>query len=104
MHLRLDAGPVGLHLSPTAASPRVQDGGAEQLRPQIPAGRSVPVLTVLSRAPAAPGGPCPGSSAVPVIRATPGQSHLMEGGGIQHPTEREVGHPLEIPAKGGKIS
>lgn len=28
----------------------------------------------------------------------------MEGGGIQHPAEREVGHPLEIPAKGGEMS
>lgn len=67
----------------------------------------MPVLTVLCRAPAAPGGPspvCPGRSAVPVIGATPRQSHLMEGGGIQHPAEREVGHPLEIPVKGWEMS
>lgn len=72
-----------------------------------PKARGVPVLTVLCRAPVAPGEgslACPGSSAVAVIGATPRQGHLMEGGGIQHPAEREVGHPLEIPVKGGEIS
>lgn len=99
--------PVGLHLPPSAASPRVQDGRDEYPRPQTPPGLSVPVLTVLCRAPAAAGGPCPacpGSAALPVVGATPGQSHLMEGAGIQHPAEREVGHPLEIPGKGREIS
>lgn len=28
----------------------------------------------------------------------------MERGGIQDPAEREVGHPLEVPAKGRQTS
>lgn len=65
------------------------------------------VLTMWCGLSPVPGGrcpACPGTAALPVARAAPRQSHLMERGGIQDPAEREVGHPLEVPGKGREMS
>lgn len=96
-------GPVlaGLHLTSTAAPPAARMGELDCGRPRNPnpTGPPAPVLTMLCGAPVAPG-----SAALPVARAAPWQSHLMERGGVQDPAEREVGQPLECPGKGREKS
>lgn len=100
---------AGPHLPSTAASPGARREELDSQHPRNPKPTMTPasVLTVLRGAPAAPGGRrpvCPGSAALPVARAAPRQSHLMERGSIQDPAEREVGHPLEVPGKGREMS
>lgn len=104
---KAEAGPrvgpvlVGLQLTSTAAPSAVRVGELVCGHPRYPNPTRTPgpVLTMLCGAPLAPG-----STALPIARAAPWQSHLMERGGVQDPAEREVGQPLECPGKGSEMS
>lgn len=70
----------------------------------------LPVLTLLCKASLTPHfGPAsseqgadplrPGCLAVSICHPTAGQCHLVEGGGVQHATDGQLGHPLELPVR-----
>lgn len=41
----------------------------------------------------------PGHLTVCIRNPTSGPHHLAQGGGVQHATDRQLGHPLELPVK-----
>lgn len=41
----------------------------------------------------------PGCLAVNICNPTAGQCHLVEGGRVQHATDGQLGHPLELPVR-----
>lgn len=99
----MDAVPAGLQLPSTVASgARVEELASQHPRNPNPSRTPALTLTVLCGAPAAPA--WPGSAALPVARAAPRQSHLMERAAVQDAAEWEVGHPLEVPGKGREMS